>query len=100
MDANSGMALLPQAANSQCSAMVMEAEAELGAFTSAVSQMFGIVVAGYAAECWVEVLESKPKQQPLHWRGVTIAAASLVADCLDAMRGGDAEPTPNGPPSA
>jgi hypothetical protein len=61
------------------------AERELGAFISAVTQLYGPEEARISAEDWLDELESMdglPGSTSSEWRQITIAAAARIASRL------------------
>jgi hypothetical protein len=61
------------------------AERELGAFMSAVTELYGSEQARISAEDWIEEFESRdglPGLTIREWRLITIAAAARLADRL------------------
>jgi hypothetical protein len=72
-----------------CAKLILEAEIECGAFTSATNRLFGKEVARTAVALWVEELEACPKHfrgSDSLWRIVTISSASRLADLMGATR--------------
>ena len=62
--------------------LLASAERKLGAFIKAVTDSFGTVQAGRAAEDWLEELESMPLPNELtscRWRAIRITAAARLA---------------------
>ena len=62
------------------------AERELGAFTKAVTELFGVEQAKLAAEDWVDELELRdalPGSTRRDWGSVTVAAAARLARRLN-----------------
>jgi hypothetical protein len=65
-----------------CRRQLREAERELGAYFTAVAELFGAEAAAHAAECWIELLETTNLPAfdgRLNWREITILAASRLA---------------------
>ena len=65
------------------------AEAELAAFISAVSELFGAEQSRTSTEDWLEeaeLMDSPPRSEFRNWRSVTIAASARLASRIDAAR--------------
>jgi hypothetical protein len=65
-----------------CKGLVVTAESEFGAFTSAVTGLFGPEQARLSAEDWLDELASMdclPAPTSRQWRLVTVAALARVA---------------------
>ena len=62
--------------------LVLEAEAELGAFRTAIHEMFGEPLVRIAMNLWMEELERTDRGQNPCFRRITIAAASRLAAAL------------------
>ena len=63
------------------------AERELGAFISAVTELFGSEEAGLAAEDWLDelvLLDALPGLTSRDWRFITIAASARLANRVNA----------------
>jgi hypothetical protein len=63
------------------------AERELGAFISAVTELFGSEQAGLAAEDWLDelvLMETLPGLTSRGWRLITIAASARLANRVNA----------------
>jgi hypothetical protein len=63
------------------------AERELGAFISAVTELFGSEEAGLAAEDWLDelvLLDALPGLTSRDWRFITIAASARLASRVNA----------------
>ena len=63
------------------------AERELGAFISAVTELFGCEQVRLAAEDWLEelgLMETLPGLTSRDWRSITIAAAARLANRVNA----------------
>ena len=68
--------------NSNCACLLSMAERELGAFLSAVRDLYGPEQATISAEDWLDELESMdhvPGSATREWRWITIAAAARLA---------------------
>ena len=64
------------------------AERELGAFISAVTELFGSEQAGLAAEDWLDelvLIEALPGLTSRDWRLITIAASARLANRVSAV---------------
>lgn len=66
----------------ECERQFAAAQREMGAFVTAVGELFGRLEAARAAECWIELAESM--EAPLvdgypNWRRITITAVSQLA---------------------
>jgi hypothetical protein len=73
-----------------CRGLIAEAEKELGAFVSAVSELFGSVAAARAAGYWIELAEavsSAAVEGCPNWRKLTIVASCRLA--ADSIFGGE-----------
>jgi len=62
--------------------LVVEAEAELGAFRAATREMFGESLALIAVNLWLEELEKAEDTLFPRMRLITVAAASRLANAL------------------
>jgi hypothetical protein len=63
------------------------AEGELGAFISAVTELFGAEQARLAADDWLDELvltEERPGLTSRDWRSITIAASARLANRVNA----------------
>jgi hypothetical protein len=63
------------------------AERELGAFISAVTELFGSEQARLAAEDWLDelaLMEAMPGLTSRDWRSITIAASARLANRVNA----------------
>jgi hypothetical protein len=63
------------------------AERELGAFISAVTELFGSEQARLAAEDWLDelvLMEALPELTSRYWRSITIAASARLANRVNA----------------
>ena len=72
--------------------LLASAERELSAFITAVNNLFGAEQARQAGEDWMEELEQTDFPSPapvIHWRRVTIAAASRLAGRVNGHRSRD-----------
>ena len=71
--------------DASCACLISMAEHELGAFMSAVTELYGPGQARVAADDWIHTLESAGEPfrfTTLEWRKITIAAASRLATRL------------------
>lgn len=68
--------------DSHCLQLMREVQAELGAFQSAVRQLYGAEVAVNAGHLWLDEFAISKPQTSQSWRLVTIAAASRLATSL------------------
>ena len=66
--------------------LILEAEAELGAFRTAIREMFGEPLALIAVSLWLEELERAEHGRRPRYRLITVAAASRLADALGIPR--------------
>jgi hypothetical protein len=80
-----------QASGGGCEWLIAEAEREIGAFVSAVREIFGSAAAARAAEYWIELAETvrlpAVEGRP-NWRKLTIMASCRLA--ADTIFGGEA----------
>ena len=85
--------------SSACSELVRKAERELGAFISAVAELYGAEQARLSAIDWLDQFESiniVPESTRNDWRVVTVRAAACLANRLRVnppFSNGDAPPT-------
>jgi hypothetical protein len=71
---------------------ITSAERELSAFITAINNLLGAEQARQASEDWMEELEQTdfPSGTPvIHWRQITIAAASRLAGRVNGHRSRD-----------
>jgi len=66
--------------------LILEAEAELGAFHTAIREMFGERLAFIAVNLWLEELEMAEQGRSPRCRLITVAAASRLADAVGVPR--------------
>jgi hypothetical protein len=75
-----------QGSGEGCRRLVAEAEREIGAFVSAVKEIFGSAAAARAAAYWIELAETvgpPAVEGRTNWRKLTImASCRLTADCI------------------
>jgi hypothetical protein len=79
-----------QGSSQECRRLVAEAEKEIGAFVSAVREIFGSAAADRAAHYWVELTETVSPQalgRHANWRKLTIMASCRLA--ADSIFGGE-----------
>jgi hypothetical protein len=77
--------------NPTCAGLMAMAERELGAFISAVAELYGSEQANLAAEDWLDELESMdtlPGSKDREWRLTTIAASARLAGRMAALVAG------------
>ena len=75
------------------------AERELSSFIAAVTALYGLDQVELAAENWLNELEridTPPRSEKRDWRAVTIAAATRLADRLNAKSTARLEVRPDG----
>jgi hypothetical protein len=73
--------------NSSCKEQMQMAEREFSAFISAVKELFGPEQAQLSAVDWLdelELMDGRPGSRSRHWRAVTIAASTRLANRLNA----------------
>jgi hypothetical protein len=79
-----------QGGGEECRPLIAEAEREIGAFVSAVREIFGSAAAARAAEYWIEFAETvspaEGEGRP-NWRKLTIMASCRLA--ADSIFGGE-----------
>ena len=75
-----------QYGNSICAELVISAERELFAFTSAVTELFGPDQAVLAAGNWLQGLEVmvEPPSSPREWRALSIEVSARLAKRVNA----------------
>jgi hypothetical protein len=74
---------LPKSDGPTCAKLMTMAKRELGAFISAVTELFGPEQARLAAEDWVDelvLMEALPGLTDRDWRSITIAASARLAN--------------------
>jgi hypothetical protein len=78
---------LPNSDGPTFAELMTMAECELGAFISAVTELFGSEQAKLAAEDWLDefvLMEALPGLTSRDWRSITIAASARLANRVNA----------------
>jgi hypothetical protein len=78
---------LPNSDGPTFAKLMTMAERELGAFISAVTELFGSELAKLAAEDWLDelvLMEALPGLTSRDWRSITIAASARLANRVNA----------------
>jgi hypothetical protein len=73
-----------------CAELMTMAERELGAFISAVTELFGSEQARCAAEDWLDelvLIKALPGLTSRDWRLITVAASARLANCSASFTG-------------